>query len=114
LFLHAIDRYSHLGEKGAGVQHNLKIEPTWFAAIVSGQKKAEVRRTDRPFAVGDDLMLYVANAGEGVLVTVTHILALDELADLECARGYAVLSVEDPRPMRGKTLLRQMECGDYG
>lgn len=63
------------------MQHNLKIEPGWFRAVVDGQKRAEVRRTDRSFAVGDDLMLYVPNAGEGVLVTVTHILALDELAD---------------------------------
>lgn len=59
-------------------------------------------------------MLYVPGSGEGVLVTVTHFLVLDELAELACAGDYAVLSIKEPRPMNGEELAHQMDCGDNG
>ncbi|NLE73837.1 MAG: DUF3850 domain-containing protein [Actinobacteria bacterium] len=94
------------------MQHNLKIERQWFEAVVSGAKKAEVRRTDRPFSVGDSLMLYVPGENDGVLVTVTHILSLSEIADLDGASSYAVLSFADPRPMSGQELIHQLMLGN--
>ena len=37
--------------------HELKILPKWFNDVAAGVKNFEVRRNDRPFAVGDKLLL---------------------------------------------------------
>lgn len=33
--------------------HELKIWPEYFLALTQGQKRAELRKNDRPFGVGD-------------------------------------------------------------
>jgi hypothetical protein len=38
-------------------EHELKCYPVPFAALVDGSKRHEVRKFDRPFAVGDVLLL---------------------------------------------------------
>ena len=38
-------------------EHVLKIHPAPFAAVLSGEKRHEIRKADRPFAVGDVLVL---------------------------------------------------------
>lgn len=42
---------------GAGREHELKTWPPYFEGVVDGSKTFEVRREDRPFAVGDVLVL---------------------------------------------------------
>ncbi len=37
--------------------HELKTHPEPFAALLDGRKRHEIRRADRPFAVGDVLVL---------------------------------------------------------
>lgn len=37
--------------------HELKILPKWFNDVAAGVKNFEIRRNDRPFAVGDKLLL---------------------------------------------------------
>ena len=37
--------------------HDLKTWPEPFAAILDGRKRFEIRRADRPFAVGDEVLL---------------------------------------------------------
>ncbi len=37
--------------------HELKTWPAEFAEVLSGRKTHEIRKTDRPFAVGDTLLL---------------------------------------------------------
>ena|SRR3990167_6899333 len=39
------------------MEHRLKCWPEWFEALVKGTKAAEVRLGDRPFSVGDKLIL---------------------------------------------------------
>ncbi|EHD9422920.1 DUF3850 domain-containing protein [Salmonella enterica] len=80
--------------------HQLKIRPEFFQAVINGTKKAEFRRADRAFAVGDLLCLNeygaceydlkkVGFTGAFVHVLVTHITDLSEWAP-----GYVMLSIQ--------------------
>lgn len=80
--------------------HNLKIRPDHFQAVLNGVKKAEFRRDDRNFLVGDYLCLneygqclhdsqLIGFTGEIVYVLVTHITDLSEWAP-----GYVMLSIQ--------------------
>ena len=96
------------------MQHNLKIDRRWFDAVLEGRKKAEVRRADRDFAVGDRLLLYVPGENEGALVTVTHIVRVSDIAGLGCTEPIAVLSIDEPTRLAGDQLSAQLAAGDYG
>lgn len=79
--------------------HRLKCWPTMFRDVASGKKAFEVRRNDRDFDVGDELILneYHPNgSGEGeytrktIAARVTYILrGAKGLAD-----GFVVLGIE--------------------
>lgn len=79
--------------------HELKIRPEFLAAVISGKKKAEFRRNDRDFEVGDLLRLteidllpeggYHGRTGNHTYVRITHITDLTEWAP-----GYVLLSIE--------------------
>lgn len=58
--------------KLTGVEHNLKIAPEYFAAVVAGVKHAEMRFNDRNYQTGDVL----------------------NLCELPSVPGYALLSFE--------------------
>ncbi len=96
------------------MQHNLKIDRRWFEAVVDGSKRAEVRRADRDFAVGDELLLYVPHGHEGVFVVVTHIVNLPEVNGLDCDEPIAVLSIDSPQRLTGDLLETKLRAGDYG
>lgn len=57
--------------------HFLKIKPIYFDDIKIGVKKAEIRKNDRDYAVGDYLHLFEFDKGEyaqnSLVVKVTHI-----------------------------------------
>ncbi|EBS1369962.1 DUF3850 domain-containing protein [Salmonella enterica subsp. enterica serovar Braenderup] len=78
--------------KLTGVEHNLKIYPEYFAAVVAGVKRAELRFNDRNYQIGDVLNLceWADNAFTGafVSVVVTHV------CELPSVPGYALLSFE--------------------
>lgn len=79
--------------------HDLKIQPEYLKAVISGQKKAEFRRNDRDFSVGDMLRLsevdylpeggYFGRTGHHTYVRITHITDLAQWAP-----GYVMLSIE--------------------
>lgn len=75
--------------------HKLKINSEFFGAVVSGHKKAEMRRDDRGFSIGDSLVLREVKDGNetGNLAqgTITHILRNTEYG---IEPGYAMLSFE--------------------
>lgn len=78
--------------KLTGVEHNLKISPEYFAAVVAGVKRAELRFNDRNYQIGDVLNLCEwaddAFTGAFVSVDVTHV------CELPSVPGYALLSFE--------------------
>jgi hypothetical protein len=85
--------------------HELKTDPEPFDDVRAGVKHFEIRRNDRDFAVGDELLLRrtehtgeamaggapLAYTGESCAVRVTHIMR-GPIYGL--AAGWCVMSVE--------------------
>lgn len=75
--------------------HDLKIQSQHFIDVVTGIKKAEIRKDDRDFNAGDYLQLNEIDkkgepTGEGVRVRITHIL---RGGDYGISKEYCVLSI---------------------
>ncbi len=75
--------------------HHLKIYPEHFSAVLTGVKRAELRKNDRDFKVGDTLHLMETPkgncnpTGEFVNAVVTHIADVGDWLP-----GYVLLSIE--------------------
>lgn len=78
--------------------HELKILPQYYRAVVERRKTFEVRKNDRPFAVGDGICLrefdplsaqqYTGRIWYG---NITYILN----DPLYCKKGYIIMSIEE-------------------
>lgn len=81
------------------MRHELKTWPEYFQALVDGTKNFEVRVNDRPFRVGDTLLLQEWDpkrgeyTGREIYRTITYILR-----DTNCgvAPGSVVMGLADP------------------
>lgn len=77
------------------ITHDLKIYPEFFSAVCAGVKRAELRKNDRDYRVGDTLHLMETprgschQTGEFINVKITHITDVDEWMP-----GYVLLSIE--------------------
>lgn len=77
------------------ITHELKIFPEFFSAVCTGVKRAELRKNDRDYRVGDTLHLMETprgschRTGEFINVKITHIADVGEWMP-----GYVLLSVE--------------------
>lgn len=75
-------------------EHELKILPEYFEAVVSGCKTFEVRKDDRGFQAGDYLLLREYEGGDytgrGIRVLVTYVLRSSEY----CKEGYCIMGVK--------------------
>lgn len=70
--------------------HILKIENVHLIAILSGNKKAEIRKNDRNYKVGDNLIFRFNDDNLNFIFRITHVLnAPDYLKE-----GYVYLSIE--------------------
>ncbi|GEM_PF-2624532 len=74
--------------------HELKVWPEFFEDLVSGAKPFEVRKNDRPYAVGDYLalneyMVGLGYTGRCVLKKVTYKMEDERF----CLPGYVILGV---------------------
>ncbi|HHS9545362.1 TPA: DUF3850 domain-containing protein [Klebsiella quasipneumoniae subsp. similipneumoniae] len=89
------------------ITHDLKIYPEFFSAVCTGVKRAELRKNDRDYRVGDTLHLMETprgschRTGEFINVTITHIADVGEWMP-----GYVLLSVElqERRKAASKTI----------
>ncbi|WP_435321805.1 DUF3850 domain-containing protein [Klebsiella sp. HN106] len=77
------------------ITHELKIYPEFFSAVCTGVKRAELRKNDRDYRVGDTLHLLETPrgscnpTGEYINVKITHIADVGEWMP-----GYVLLSIE--------------------
>ncbi|WP_339326489.1 DUF3850 domain-containing protein [Cronobacter sakazakii] len=77
------------------VTHNLKIWPEHYSAVCAGLKRAELRKNDRDYRVGDTLDLCEWDkhdesfTGNYISVTVTHVADVNDWMP-----GYVLLSIE--------------------
>ena len=76
--------------------HDLKTESKHFRDVWEGKKKAEIRKDDRGYEVGDGLMLWEYRDGKKTgsrqLLIVTHILR--GVPEYGLKDGYCILSFE--------------------
>ena len=76
------------------MHHRLKINPKWFDLVISGKKRAEVRKNDRLFESGDTVTLRefdVDCTGRTVEIEITHVLYHDDFPE-GLKPGYCVFS----------------------
>ena len=79
------------------MRHELKIWPQYFALVVNGSKTWELRKNDRPFAVGDTLLLKEFDPATGSFSgrhctrLVVGVMPSTELVMVE--PGYCLLSI---------------------
>lgn len=75
--------------------HELKIWPEYYNAILDGRKKFELRKADRPYKVGDTLLLkeydplWEKYTERECLVSITYILE-----GQHAIPGYCLMSIE--------------------
>jgi hypothetical protein len=95
------------------VRHNLKIDDKWLTPVASGQKKAEIRRADRNFSEGDELLLYTPDKSTGEIVVITHVLPLDEVPGYK-GGPFVSLSIEPLRRLSGDAVVEELNKGSFG
>ena len=76
--------------------HELKIWPEYFERIITGKKRFELRKDDRPFSVGDILHLreynpilheYTERVCDCEILYILHSTSIVE-------NGYVILSIK--------------------
>lgn len=74
--------------------HDLKCVPKHFQPLVDGVQKAEVRRDDRKYQIGDTVTLHEGDLSlDGFEYTGRKITAqISFMSDYGCQPGYVVLS----------------------
>lgn len=80
--------------------HSIKIAPKFLDAVVAGQKKAELRKSDRAYSVGDLLSLqewkHGSYTGREWAAVITHILPVSEA--IPDSSGWVMLSIRSLSP----------------
>ncbi|XGG89279.1 DUF3850 domain-containing protein [Klebsiella variicola subsp. variicola] len=98
------------------ITHDLKIYPEFFSAVCTGVKRAELRKNDRDYRVGDTIHLMETprgschRTGEFINVKITHIADVGEWMP-----GYVLLSVElqERRKADSEPVILYRECNPY-
>lgn len=72
--------------------HELKIFPEYFSAIVSGEKRFEIRKNDRNYQKGDILRLMKYE--DGNFTGDVHVSEITYITDFAQQDGYVVLGIK--------------------
>ncbi|EHZ0460511.1 DUF3850 domain-containing protein [Enterococcus faecalis] len=75
------------------VVHDLKIKPEYFEAVVSGEKRFEIRKNDRDFKKGDTIRLREYQNGE--YTGDIYVAKITYITDFAQKDGYVVLGISD-------------------
>lgn len=79
--------------------HALKTWPDYYAAIVKGEKTFDLRKEDRPFKVGDTVLLQEFNHKEGSFtgaetsMKISYILK--DVPKFGLKNGFCILGLQD-------------------
>ena len=92
------------------MEHKLKCWPEYFQAVQSGDKLFEIRKFDRPYSVGDTLLLREYNpktrdyTGQKIRCEISFLLDLMYLPgeDRPIYGGYVALGLRLPQPPKGE------------
>ena len=91
--------------------HKIKVWPSYFDSILSGDKTFEVRKDDRNYQVGDSLMLYEwspeTNDYTGLFAKFNIIYKLNG-GEFGIEKGYCCLGIE---PIDANGILLYCRCG---
>ena len=79
--------------------HLLKINQKYYEDVMFGRKKAELRKNDRDFKVGDLIHFTRVDGGEYETIinmfVITHILPIKDL--IPASEDYVMISIEPYR-----------------
>ncbi|MGI5848796.1 MAG: DUF3850 domain-containing protein [Christensenellales bacterium] len=86
------------------MEHRLKCWPEYFKAVKDGLKPFEIRKWDRPYAVGDTVILEEWNpetldfTGDSIVREITYVLDMTYLPGDKIPHfaGYAALGLNNP------------------
>ena len=77
--------------------HDLKILPSFYEDVIQHRKTFEVRKNDRPFAVGDFLILREYTPDKGYTGRAVKAPVIYVLNDLRyCKRDFVILGIGYP------------------
>ena len=77
--------------------HTLKIQPCYYFFVNNGMKKAELRKNDRDYQVGDLIHFVNLNSEDFLnnsdnVFQITHIL--EDVEEFGLDKDYCILSIE--------------------
>ena len=77
--------------------HDLKILPHFYEDVIQYRKTFEVRKNDRPYAIGDFLILREYTPDKGYTGRTVQVPVIYMLNDLRyCKRGFVILGIGTP------------------
>lgn len=76
------------------MKHKLKIWPEYFQAVIDGEKKFEIRKNDRCFSVGDELLLQEYNPKKKTYTGRQALAIVLYITDFGQPDNQVVMSIE--------------------
>ena len=73
------------------MKHDLKILPEYFVEVLRGNKTFEVRKNDRSYNVGDEIVLHEYNCGKYTERTMSVIITYILRNPNYCKDGYCII-----------------------
>lgn len=78
--------------------HSLKCWPEYFEPVWTGRKTFEIRKHDRPFCVGDTVILKEWNPSTEKYTQRLMTKFISYMTDFEQQEGFVVLAIQDIKP----------------